>query len=227
MKGHMEKDGFHPHTQYKGIRKSRDQLTKTEGVKIRKQREVSTENLPSVEDTLHDARQLKLPFTRHTKEQKERALLLVGKEIYDVEWFEERDLAMITVSREADGRIKYRVDDPEEIRDLIEQDGAFKHFGDTSGLMQYLLDRELIDPDMDGALIRYNVLTDPDRNSEGATMFVDQIFAYDEDEAEAILWQNGYDNRFFLDVDRLESGGEITPFGNPYVEHDLREGKFF
>ncbi len=41
MKGHMEKDGFHPHTQYKGVRKSRDQLTKTEGVKIRKARTVT------------------------------------------------------------------------------------------------------------------------------------------------------------------------------------------
>ena len=34
MKGHMEKDGFHPHTQYKGVRKSRDQQVKTEGIKI-------------------------------------------------------------------------------------------------------------------------------------------------------------------------------------------------
>jgi len=32
MKGHMEKDGFHPHTQYKGVRKSRDQKEKTKGV---------------------------------------------------------------------------------------------------------------------------------------------------------------------------------------------------
>ncbi len=36
MKGHMEKDGFHPHTQSKGVRKSRDQKEKTQGVKIRK-----------------------------------------------------------------------------------------------------------------------------------------------------------------------------------------------
>jgi hypothetical protein len=40
MKGHMEKDGFHPHTQNKGVRKSRDQKSKTDGVKIeRKARE--------------------------------------------------------------------------------------------------------------------------------------------------------------------------------------------
>ena len=40
MKGHMEKDGFHPHTEYKkGTRKSRDQKVKTKGVKIRKGRE--------------------------------------------------------------------------------------------------------------------------------------------------------------------------------------------
>ena len=38
MKGHMEKDGFHPHTEYKGVRKSRDQQAKQEGVKIRKAR---------------------------------------------------------------------------------------------------------------------------------------------------------------------------------------------
>ncbi len=38
MKGHMEKDGFHPHTEYKGVRKSRDQKAKTLGVKIRKSR---------------------------------------------------------------------------------------------------------------------------------------------------------------------------------------------
>ncbi len=39
MKGHMEKDGFHPHTEYKGVRKSRDQKVKVEGVKVRKERE--------------------------------------------------------------------------------------------------------------------------------------------------------------------------------------------
>ena len=38
MKGHMEKDGFHPHTESKGVRKSRDQQAKQEGVKIRKAR---------------------------------------------------------------------------------------------------------------------------------------------------------------------------------------------
>ena len=36
MKGHMEKDGFHPHTEYKGVRKSRDQQAKTEGVRLRR-----------------------------------------------------------------------------------------------------------------------------------------------------------------------------------------------
>jgi len=39
MKGHMEDGKFHPHTDYKkGVRKSRDQKIKTEGVKIRKSR---------------------------------------------------------------------------------------------------------------------------------------------------------------------------------------------
>ena len=40
MKGHTSKDGkFHPHSEYKkGTRKSRDQSTKSEGVKIRKAR---------------------------------------------------------------------------------------------------------------------------------------------------------------------------------------------
>jgi len=39
MKGHMKDGKFHPHTDYKkGVRKSRDQKAKTQGVKIRKQR---------------------------------------------------------------------------------------------------------------------------------------------------------------------------------------------
>lgn len=40
MKGHTSKDGkFHPHSEYKkGIRKSRDQTVKQEGVKIRNKR---------------------------------------------------------------------------------------------------------------------------------------------------------------------------------------------
>ena len=50
MKGHMEKDGFHPHTQYKGVRKSRDQNAKHEGVKIRKQRENSSKSLEKMFD---------------------------------------------------------------------------------------------------------------------------------------------------------------------------------
>ena len=36
MKGHMEKDGFHPHTQSKGVRKSRDQKDKTKGVRMKR-----------------------------------------------------------------------------------------------------------------------------------------------------------------------------------------------
>lgn len=40
MKGHMEKDGFHPHTEYKkGTRKSRDQKEKTQGVRLRRTNE--------------------------------------------------------------------------------------------------------------------------------------------------------------------------------------------
>jgi len=39
MKGHMQDGKFHPHTDYKkGVRKSRDQKAKQDGVKIRKQR---------------------------------------------------------------------------------------------------------------------------------------------------------------------------------------------
>jgi hypothetical protein len=39
MKGHMQDGKFHPHTDYKkGVRKSRDQSTKSTGVKIRKAR---------------------------------------------------------------------------------------------------------------------------------------------------------------------------------------------
>ncbi len=38
----MESDGFHPHTQYKGVRKSRDQSAKSEGIKVeRKARAVA------------------------------------------------------------------------------------------------------------------------------------------------------------------------------------------
>ncbi len=40
MKGHMEDGKFHPHTPYKkGVRKSRDQSAKTQGVKVRKKKE--------------------------------------------------------------------------------------------------------------------------------------------------------------------------------------------
>ncbi len=40
MKGHMQDGKFHPHTEYKkGTRKSRDQKEKTQGTKIRKQRD--------------------------------------------------------------------------------------------------------------------------------------------------------------------------------------------
>ncbi len=38
MKGHMQDGKFHPHTEYKGVRKSRDQKGKEQGLKIRKQR---------------------------------------------------------------------------------------------------------------------------------------------------------------------------------------------
>ena len=50
MKGHMEKDGFHPHTEYKGVRKSRDQQAKTEGVIIRKQRDTVPSDLSGFEN---------------------------------------------------------------------------------------------------------------------------------------------------------------------------------
>ncbi len=47
MKGHMQDGKFHPHTEYKkGVRKSRDQQVKTEGVKIRKTRADIKPKLP-------------------------------------------------------------------------------------------------------------------------------------------------------------------------------------
>jgi len=50
MKGHMEDGKFHPHTPYqKGIRMSRDQSAKKEGIKIRKQRTISTPKLKDVD----------------------------------------------------------------------------------------------------------------------------------------------------------------------------------
>ncbi len=36
MKGHMENGKFHPHTEYKGVRKSRDQQVKTKGVRLKR-----------------------------------------------------------------------------------------------------------------------------------------------------------------------------------------------
>jgi len=41
MKGHMEEGKFHPHTQSKGVRKSRDQSTKNEGVRMKRIRKKS------------------------------------------------------------------------------------------------------------------------------------------------------------------------------------------
>ncbi len=38
MKGHMQDGKFHPHTEYKGVRKSRDQSVKTEGIRLARQR---------------------------------------------------------------------------------------------------------------------------------------------------------------------------------------------
>ncbi len=32
----MEKDGFHPHTQSKGVRKSRDQKAKQQGIRMKR-----------------------------------------------------------------------------------------------------------------------------------------------------------------------------------------------
>ena len=47
MKGHMQDGKFHPHSEYKkGVRKSRDQNAKSEGVKIRKARSEIKPNLP-------------------------------------------------------------------------------------------------------------------------------------------------------------------------------------
>jgi len=41
MKGHMQDGKFHPHTQSKGVRKSRDQTVKTQGVKIERKKRVT------------------------------------------------------------------------------------------------------------------------------------------------------------------------------------------
>jgi len=46
----MEDGKFHPHTQHKGVRKSRDQNAKQEGVKIRKARENPNKNLEKIFD---------------------------------------------------------------------------------------------------------------------------------------------------------------------------------
>ena len=42
MKGHKDSDGkFHPHTPYKGVRKSRDQSKKTQGVRFKRTQQAS------------------------------------------------------------------------------------------------------------------------------------------------------------------------------------------
>ncbi len=41
MKGHMQNGKFHPHTEYKGVRKARDQQVKTEGVRFKKDTDTS------------------------------------------------------------------------------------------------------------------------------------------------------------------------------------------
>ena len=48
MKGFTKDGTFHPITDYKGVRKSRDQSTKTKGVKIRKARTTTIRKLPDV-----------------------------------------------------------------------------------------------------------------------------------------------------------------------------------
>ncbi len=42
MKGHMENGKFHPHKEYKGVRKSRDQKEKTEGIRLARTRSLKS-----------------------------------------------------------------------------------------------------------------------------------------------------------------------------------------
>lgn len=52
MKGHMQDGKFHPHTDYrKGVRKSRDQKLKTQGIKITRKARAVKANLPDVDIT--------------------------------------------------------------------------------------------------------------------------------------------------------------------------------
>ena len=63
MKGHMQDGKFHPHTQYKGVRKSRDQKAKIDGVKIRKDRDVAYVGFSSEEIEEHGGK-LVSPFVK-------------------------------------------------------------------------------------------------------------------------------------------------------------------
>ncbi len=52
MKGHMEKDGFHPHTELKGVRKARDQSSKHVGIKISRNPKISSKQLEGAPENI-------------------------------------------------------------------------------------------------------------------------------------------------------------------------------
>ena len=74
MKGFKDSSGkFHPITEYKGVRKSRDQTAKTKGIKIRKQREEEPKEL-LVERIIHviDAQKKGEPIETIYREKAQR-----------------------------------------------------------------------------------------------------------------------------------------------------------
>jgi len=73
MKGFKDSNNkFHPITQSKGVRKSRDQTAKTQGIKIRKQREDVDEELVQKIIHIHDARGKGEPVETIIKEKPTR-----------------------------------------------------------------------------------------------------------------------------------------------------------
>ena len=97
MKGHMQDGKFHPHSEYKkGIRKSRDQKAKTEGVKVkeRKQRQVMASQL----EGMSQAKKAEWEDAVGSEVVKVKKEMINGKPVTSVrfangeEWFEFDDV---------------------------------------------------------------------------------------------------------------------------------------
>ena len=97
MKGHMQDGKFHPHTQYKkGVRMSRDQQEKTQGIKVneRKQRQVMASQL----EGMSQAKKAEWEDAVGSEVVKVKKEMINGKPVTSVrfengeEWFEFDDV---------------------------------------------------------------------------------------------------------------------------------------